>query len=314
MQNISMKVVASLFVSVLLISAFPVGADTMGDVTSWVNVESTPIPQVMVKGYEVYPEALMPGDEGIITVTLENVQDDPITEWKRGLKYDHQWAQYNDEVVDADSEVTLTMNTYLTKAYLTSKDVDIQNEYSKVGVIGPGRTVDLSFNIVVPEDVGIYMLGFYAEFEDLEGRNGKDVRYQIPIIVSSTVELIQVNAPSQIEEGDAIQIEVVNSGIGGAESISIVSDSDDITLRAPKIYVGSLESGESKVVQFYVEEVTVEGQIELTLKSVYKNGINEHESDPLVISAYSVDISEEEKSPIFLSSVVRQIMVLLLLR
>ncbi|MDY6959031.1 MAG: hypothetical protein SVK08_07710 [Halobacteriota archaeon] len=314
MQKILIKVVASLFVSVLLISAFPVGADTMGDVTSWVNVESTPIPQVMVKGYEVYPEALMPGDEGVLTVTLENVQDDPITEWKRGLRYDHQWAQYNDEVVDADSEVTLTMNTYLTKAYLTSKDVDIQNEYSKVGVIGPGRTVDLSFNIVVPDEVGIYMLGFYAEFEDLDGRNGKDVRYQIPIIVSSTVELIQVNAPSQIEEGDAIEIEVVNSGIGSAESISIVSDSDDITLRAPKIYVGSLEAGESKVVRFYVEEVTVEGQIELTLKSVYKNGINEHESDPLVISAYSVDISEEEKSPMFLSSVVRQIMVLLLLR
>lgn len=314
MQKILIKVVASLFVSVLLISAFPVGADTMGDVTSWVNVESTPIPQVMVKGYEVYPEALMPGDEGVLTVTLENVQDDPITEWKRGLRYDHQWAQYNDEVVDADSEVTLTMNTYLTKAYLTSKDVDIQNEYSKVGVIGPGRTVDLSFNIVVPDEVGIYMLGFYAEFEDLDGRDGKDVRYQIPIIVSSTVELIQVNAPSQIEEGDAIEIEVVNSGIGSAESISIVSDSDDITLRAPKIYVGSLEAGESKVVRFYVEEVTVEGQIELTLKSVYKNGINEHESDPLVISAYSVDISEEEKSPMFLSSVVRQIMVLLLLR
>ena len=313
MQNIILKVVASLLTSMLLISAFPVGADTMGDVTSWVSVEGIPKPQVMVKGYEVYPEALMPGDEGVLTVTLENVQDDPITEWKRGLKYDHQWERYNDEVVDADSEITLTMNAYLTKAYLTCRDVDVLNEYSKVGVIGPGKTIDLSFKIVVPQEVGIYMLGFFAEFEDIGGGDCKDIRYQIPIIVSSTVELIPQSVPTPIKAGDIIEIEVANTGIGTAESISVVSDSTDIKLMASKIYVGSLEAGASKVVKFYVEDVTGVCQNELILKTEYKNGINEHESDPLILSLESEDISEAQKSPGIITSLVRQILILSLL-
>jgi len=313
MQNIVLKVVASLLTSMLLISAFPVGADTMGDVTSWVNVEMIPKPQVMVNGYKFYPEALMPGDDAILTVTLENVQDDPITEWKRGLKYDHQWAQYNDEVVDADSEITLTMNAYLTKAYLTGKDVDVLNEYSKVGVIGPGRTIDLSFKIVVPQEVGIYMLGFSAEFEDISGGDCKDIRYQIPIIVSSTVELIPQSVPTPIKAGDIIEIEVANTGIGNAESISVLSDSTDLKLKAPRIYVGSLEAGASKVVEFFVEEVTGTGQNELLLKTEYKNGINEHESAPLVISVEMEGRSTTQKSPMIITSVARQILILSLL-
>ncbi|MDY6932324.1 MAG: hypothetical protein SVJ22_10465 [Halobacteriota archaeon] len=190
--------------------------------------------------------------------------------------------------IDASTTKVLAMDAYVKEAkivknaFFDSKSVKSFNEYSKVGVIGPGKDLDLNFKIEVPNEVGIYMVGFYADIEDVEGGRSKSINYQIPIIVSSTVELIPVNVPSVIETGSVIELEVANTGRGDASSVAVLSNADNnAVFKASKIYVGNLKAGESKVIEFVVDDVQSDGVKEIVLKALYKNGINEHESEAL---------------------------------
>ena len=154
------------------------------------------------------------------------------------------------------------------------------------------------------------MVNFYADIEDIEGGSSKSINYQIPIIVSSTVELIPVNVPGVIEEGSVIEIEVANTGRGDAGSIAVVSSVDNVTFKTPKIYVGTLKSGESEVIEFVVDDVQSDGEEEIVLKAIYKNGINEHESEALHLDVQLKGESLSTGSPGFLFGVLEHILMI----
>ncbi|MDY6964411.1 MAG: CARDB domain-containing protein [Halobacteriota archaeon] len=304
----ALKITAQLSISMLLMMVIPVAADTISyeDAISWVEGGKVPQPQVMVSGYTITPDALMPGDEAILTVRLENTQEDPIDGWKRGLRsewYEGGWQSGKGKtIVDADITKTLTMDAYVKKAYISGNDVvgdksiKVYNEYSKVGVIGPGKELDLSFKIVAPDKGGIYMVKFYAEIEGVDGTASKEIRYQIPLIVSSTVELIPLSVPSTVGDGSVIKMEVANTGLGDASSITVISDADDVKFEVRKVYVGTLKAGESSTAEFTVKNVSGTGQKEATFRATYKNGINEHESDPLSLTMKPVTKSNPKNS------------------
>ena len=294
MDRNQLKFMALFLVSVFIVSTVPAIADTVDNVKSWVDGGITPAPQVMVSGYSVSPEILMPNDEAILTVTLKNTQDRTITGWNRHLRYEGYGEQNYREgpIVDASTSKTYTMDAYIEKAsisdysILAGKNVKVYNKYSNVGVIGPGEELDLNFKIKVPSENGIYLVKFFADIEDINGNNSKGIRYQIPLIVSSTVKLFpEKNVTTAVEAGSVIGIDVANTGAGAANSVIVTSyANDNITFKAKEIYIGTLKPGESKFVEFEVNDIPDAAEKEeVAFKATYKNGINLHESEELRI-------------------------------
>jgi len=288
---------------VMLLAAFPLSTGTMdvNDVTDWVNGKEQPKPQVMVSGFEIEPEVLMPGDKAVVTITLENTQDKPITGWKRDIKYDHRWpinktkTIYEDELIDADTTITLTMDACIKEAYVSCDGLKVYNKYRNAGALGPGRELDLAFKIKAPLKDGIYMVNFNADIEDTDGNRCKSIRYQFPLTVCSTVELIPKSTTESIKETGIIKLEVVNKGLGEAECITVTSKSEGLVLEPGELYVGKLIAGQSNTIEFKLKNVTDYGKQAIAFEAEYKNGINKHRSMPVfVFTNYEPQVQSPE--------------------
>lgn len=65
-------------ISLISPMSVPVSADEIDDLLSKTKSAPNPKPSVMVTCYALSPETLMPGDIGVLTITLENMQDKPL--------------------------------------------------------------------------------------------------------------------------------------------------------------------------------------------------------------------------------------------
>ena len=240
------------------------------------EIAPEPKPSVMVYDYKLSPEALMPGDVGVLTITLKNMQDKPI---KRKISITTSYPNVN-------TETYYTMDAYIKEAYIVEREFKVYNRYTSAGVLGPNEKVDLAFKIKAPPEEGIYMLKFVADIEDAHGESSKGIRYFIPVVVTGTVKLL----PQEVTE-DEVRLEVVNEGLSDVNDVYVVAVPAVTTagvVQPERIYIGKIEHGESAIAAFKVdanETRTEEGvPRQAVFKTVYKNGINEHESRQISVA------------------------------
>jgi len=240
------------------------------------EIAPEPKPSVMVYDYKLSPEALMPGDVGVLTITLKNMQDKPI---KRKISITTSYPNVN-------TETYYTMDAYIKEAYIVEREFKVYNRYTSAGVLGPNEKVDLAFKIKAPPEEGIYMLKFVADIEDAHGESSKDIRYFIPVVVTGTVKLL----PQEVTE-DEVRLEVINEGLSDVNDVYVVAVPAVTTagvVQPERIYIGKIEHGESAIAAFKVdanETRTEEGvPRQAVFKAVYKNGINEHESRQISVA------------------------------
>jgi len=241
------------------------------------EIAPEPKPSVMVYDYKLSPEALMPGDVGVLTITLKNMQDKPI---KRKISITTSYPNVN-------TETYYTMDAYIKEAYIVEREFKVYNRYTSAGVLGPNEKVDLAFKIKAPLEEGIYMLKFVADIEDAHGESSKDIRYFIPVVVTGTVKLL----PQEVSE-DEVRLEVVNEGLSDVNDVYVVAvpavtTAGVVECQPERIYIGKIEHGESAIAAFKVdvnETRTEEGVLRAVFKAVYKNGINEHESGQISVA------------------------------
>jgi len=233
----------------------------------------------MVSGYTLSPETLMPGDVGILTITLENAQDSPI-------KID---------LGNHELETSFTMNAHIRDACLTGDNFIVYNRYVGAGVIGPGKKIDFPFKIKAPEEKGIHMLKFFADIYGPEGKHTGHIDYYIPITVSSSVGI----SPLDVSEG-SIKLEVTNEGVSKVNSVAVLaSDISGIEFQKERVYIGEMKNGESAIAVFNISKVAADGvENSAVFKAVYMNGINKHESKSVCVGISSRNIKEEGQSPI----------------
>ncbi len=93
----------------------------------------------MVSGYALSPETLMPGDIGILTITLENAQDSPI------------------EIILGNKELqtSFTMNAHIRDACLSGSNFVVYNKYISSSTIGPGKQIEFPFKIKLWRHFGV---------------------------------------------------------------------------------------------------------------------------------------------------------------
>jgi len=263
-------------------------ADDVDDLLDKCAIAPDPIPSIMVYDYELSPETLMPGDVGVLTITLKNMQDKPI---EKDVDIKSEIKGSSGYVIDIDAETRFTMDAYIKEAYIVEREFKVYNRYSSAGVLGPDSKVDLAFKIKAPLEEGIYMLKFIADIEDMEGKSSKGIRYFIPIVVTGTVNIL----PLEVFENE-VRLEVINEGLSDVNGVYVVavSTASGVECQPERVYIGKIKYGESAIAVFKV--IKAEEEVNRAVfKAAYKTGINKHESNQICVIIPCLHCEEEKR-------------------
>jgi hypothetical protein len=200
-------------------------------------------PTVIVADYTISPSVLQPGDVGTITAVIKNTAGSATISEKSGFQSGGEFASTKNTDIGVNIE----------SVQLDSKDVEvISGNYKRVGSIGPGQSIPITFLIRAPAKDGIY---FPEIWIDVTG--GQSVRQPIPVNVNTQIAILKKPAltaiktvPEAVNPGDDLSAQVVlqNDGLSRADQITVTvnSSSPSITQKTTSTYnIGSLLTGEN---------------------------------------------------------------------
>ncbi len=200
-------------------------------------------PTVIVADYVISPPILQPGDVGTITAMIRNTATSATLQQNTGIQTGGNFENTRNTDISINIE----------SVQLESRDVEVlSGNYKRVGAIGPGQSIPITFLIRAPAKDGIY---FPEIWIDVTG--GQSVRQPIPVNVNTQIALMKKPAltaiktmPSGVNPGDDISAQVVlqNDGLSRADQITVRvnSTSPSLTQKTSSTYnVGSLLEGEN---------------------------------------------------------------------
>jgi hypothetical protein len=189
-------------------------------------------PSVMIAGYTMMPTVLMPGDVGTITVTIKNTAASSTIQENTGIL---SGTFANTKTTD--------IGLNIESVQLESQDVEvISGNYKRVGSIGPGQSIPITFLIRAPAKDGIYFPEIWIDVTD-----GQSVRQPIPVNVNTQIALLKKPAitawktvPVGVNPGEDFTTQVIleNTGQSRADQIVVLvnASTSSIALKTPNTY------------------------------------------------------------------------------
>ena len=245
-------------------------------------------PAVMISDYELTPSVFMPGDEGILSLTVTNGESTSTT------------TTTSTDVIGSDTESTSTTDVngvfltkiWMIKAYDNDREIKASTYYSDVGYLSAAKSVLIDFKVTVDEN---FTEGVYFPKIKINPSGYDVINYPIKFRISNkTVDLISKDVPSQVSQSGStdITLSVVNNRENSVDGIHVYADQiEGIDLVPSSIFIGSLESDTSEDVTFSIVPKKI-GKYNLSFKVDFKNGNNLHNSTikiPIeVVSNYDV--------------------------
>ncbi|NYT05992.1 MAG: S-layer protein [Methanomicrobiales archaeon] len=198
-------------------------------------------PTVIITDTEVTPAVLMPGETGVITVTLKNTAKASLTTTASAV------------TVTGQTTTSTEVNPTISSVYLESRDIEVLGGNSQFsGDLGPEQSIRLSFFIRAPETDG-----FYFPLLRVRVLGAESLLYPIPVnvnvpvsVVGQPMLLVSQSGPEYVRPGDEadVRLDIANAGRGFADDLFIRIVEDDPSL-APKttgsFHVDRLEAGAS---------------------------------------------------------------------
>jgi hypothetical protein len=213
------------------------------------------------------PEVLMPGDNAVVTVELQNGA-----------------ASYGAGGESASSSST-TLATPINSTILESTsaiDVTSDEIYSDVGTIGTTDTVTVYYNVQANDTAsdGTH----YMKFDVVGGYDTTTITRQIPVKVDDTGLSL-----SRADDGSTstISLNVANTRDNTLNAVSVTPKADGVTFTPETYYIGTLSSDELFTVSFDVN--TKQATSDVTFTTDYKNGDNWH-SDTTYNTTYTTPV------------------------
>jgi len=242
-------------------------------------------PTVIVDGYTVTPAVLMPGDTGTITLTIKNTAQAATEKENSGIVMGSTFA----------STRSTDINVYIENVHLDENGIEVINDdFDRIGELGPGQSVQVTFVIKAPAKSGIYFPEAWIDVKD-----GRSTRYPVLVNVNTGIAnqkkpslAITKNLPASVTPGDDIAagIMIENTGLTRADDISVVVDPTvkSIALASTgRYYIASLEPGEISAIslRFASDRDTPVGINPVSLAITYNNidGTNERQTETLGI-------------------------------
>ena len=206
-------------------------------------------PSIVVADFAVSPAVLQPGDLGTITATIRNTASTgSITETGNLTGSDGGTIASTRR-----TDITVTIE----RVRLSGGAVEvISGDSVRVGALGPGESVPVTFLVRAPAADGVYFPEIWVDVSD-----GQSVRKSVPVNVNTqlvalkkpglTVEKI---VPDAINPGDdfPVRIDIRNDGLARADQVTVTvnSSSASITPKTPGTYhLGTLLRGRNTTLE-----------------------------------------------------------------
>ncbi|MDV0444767.1 hypothetical protein MmiAt1_03050 [Methanimicrococcus sp. At1] len=240
---------------------------------------------LIVESVTSTPEVFMPGDEGIVWVTLKN-------------NATNQTVSINNK--------TLTTNARIQSADLYSKDnIIVKSEaVNDLGIIAPGDNISIPFRISVPEDTedGTYLLTLNVTASTYEYNIKRNVEIKVD---SSGIKAIQSKAASASAAGKTIEIDIVNYHQGTVRGVSIIPVAEGMSFYPTEYFIGEMKPDDLYTAKFNISQGAGDSNVEF--KAVYYNGDNAHED------SITLDIGQVIKQSSGIGTYIVYLIIILLI-
>ncbi|WP_091937359.1 COG1361 S-layer family protein [Methanolobus profundi] len=225
-----------------------VGSDTF-DSKGTIQLSGEPVKE---------PEVFMPGDTGTVSFTLRN----SATEYTITI---------DDEQYDTNARIQSASLTGVEGLKVTTET------YYGNGVIGPGESVDLTYNIEVDEDTpdGTY----YLDFSIVGSSHSYNNNWRIPVKVDSSSVRVIPSKPLALENGEVVlEFDVANIHPNALSSVSVQLEAEGIEFSPTEYFIGSMDSDELFTIEITAKTISedISFPVDLVINANYRNGLNEH--------------------------------------
>ena len=206
-------------------------------------VSAADVPTVTITDYKVSPSVLMPDSLGTITITVKNTATSATLKENTGII-----------TSDAATTKVTDINVNIENVKLEGNGIIVlSKDFQRVGEIGPGQSIPLTFSIQAPSTSGMY---FPEVWIDTTG--GTSTRYPIPVNVNTAVgierQAILIMGSSlngSVNPGDEIPLTLTLSNAGQTLADDVVLQITNVTGSiAPKntdlYHLGTLNAGDQK--------------------------------------------------------------------
>jgi len=212
-----------------------------------VPVSAEGAPTVTITDYKVTPSVLMPDSLGTITITIKNTAGSSTVTEKSGQLSDATYAVVK----------TTDTNVNIENVKLEGYGIEVLSKaFDRVGEIGPGQSIPISFSIRAPSKSGMY----YPEVW-IDTTGGKSTRYPIPVNVNTAVGIqrqailiMDTSLSGTANPGEEIPVTLTlrNAGQTLADDVTIKLENTSAVV-APKnsdlYHLGSISGGGQQTVQ-----------------------------------------------------------------
>jgi len=210
-------------------------------------VSAEGVPTVTITDYKVNPPVLMPDSLGTISITIKNTATSASVSEKSGQLSDTTYATVK----------TTDINVNIENVKLEGNGIEVlSKDFDRVGEIGPGQSIPISFSIRAPSKSGMY----YPEVW-IDTTGGKSTRYPIPVNVNTAVGIqrqailiMDTSLDGTANPGEEIPVTLTirNAGQTLADDVTIKIENMS-TVVAPKnadlYHLGAISGGGQQTVQ-----------------------------------------------------------------
>lgn len=204
-------------------------------------------PTVIITGYKISPDVILPNEVGTIEVTIANTA--------------MQASKTATESVGSDEDpfaqsITVPVNAFIESATLKTTDFTVLSGwYQDIGEIGPGQSTTLTFLVQAPGREGLFFPEVWIRV-----RGAESVKYPIPVNVNTRYTLIKQpsirlsrSIPGNITPGSFfdVTLELQNEGLASAHDIivEIITPNTSLSSQSPeRQFIRELKSGDIKTV------------------------------------------------------------------
>jgi hypothetical protein len=252
-----------------------------------VNIQST-----------VTPAVLMPGDEGLLAIEIQNGAA------AYGVGKD---AGAGSSAQDA----LLSTPINRTKLTGTSDLQVITPDYQNLGMIGPDDKITLYYKISASQNItsGTYLL----DFRVLGGYDMITINRQIPIKVDlATVNMASADASTTTKP--TLNLNVANPRENTLNAVTIVPSSPGISFSPDQYYIGTMDPDEVFTISFTLAsddpKKTLLGRKNVSFVAKFKNGDTWHESEPY-LARYSPPLDTTKQNNYLLPAGIATLIILI---
>ncbi|MDD1716386.1 MAG: S-layer protein, partial [Methanolinea sp.] len=242
-------------------------------------------PTVIITGYEVTPAVLMPGDTGTVTFSLSHTAEAASETEQSGIT--------SSGIIT--SSKTTGVNVFIENVHLEGNGIVVlTDDFDRLGELGPGQSVPVTFVIRAPDKTGLYFPEVWVDVKD-----GRSTRYPITVNVNTDLSTqkkpafsISRTLPDGVAPGEMCEAEITleNTGLMRASDIwmTVNPDVESLALTSSgRFYIEHLDPGErsSLILQFATDRNIPIGLNPVRLVLTYRNldGTTESQTETIAI-------------------------------